>query len=128
MHLIKQVNCSNALYSKTSTYVDLLWSSVVSDRLRTLVCDWMSFSDFGQLGRWDFFRAHSASLHFHSSLLTIVPYFFVLFKFCCSRAQVSGRTFVHEFHFFIAILNGACSSKKNQPHDMRLHGITLKLQ
>ena len=44
-----------------------------------------------------FVRACFASFHSHSSLLTIFVCLIVLFRSCCSRAWVFGKTLVHEF-------------------------------
>ena len=49
-----------------------------------------------QLGRRDFFF-FTLSL-FSACLFSL--FFFALFQCCCSRAQVFGKTLVHEFHMF----------------------------
>ena len=43
-----------------------------------------------------FFRASFTSFYAHASLLAFFS-FSVLFHFCCSHAQVFGKTLVHEF-------------------------------
>ena len=70
------------------------WRTVLSDWR-----DWTNLSNFGQLGRQYFFRAHCAFFNFNSYVLTLFTCFFVSFQSCCSHAQVFGRTLVHEFHF-----------------------------
>ena len=47
-----------------------------------------------------FFRARFTSYHTHASLLTFFVCFFILFHFCCSHAQVFGKTLVHEFNSY----------------------------
>ena len=37
---------------------------------------------------------------FHSFLLAFFLYFFVVFQFYCSHAEVFGKTLLHEFHIF----------------------------
>ena len=44
------------------------------------------------------FRAHFTSLHSHSSLLTFVFCFLVLFHSFCSHALVFGKTLLPKFH------------------------------
>ena len=43
-----------------------------------------------------FFRARFAFFHTQASLLTSFVCFFILFHYCCSHAQVFGKTLVHE--------------------------------
>ena len=52
------------------------------------------------------FCANFTSFHFNTFLLVIFLCLFDFFHSCCSRAQVFGITLVHEFLFYIAILNG----------------------
>ena len=55
----------------------------------------------GWLGRRDFFFFVTALLlSIHSSLITYVICFFILFHSCCSHAWVFEKTLVHEFLIF----------------------------
>ena len=49
------------------------------------------------------------SFHIHSYLLALFFCLFGLFHSCCSHARVFEKTHVHDFHIFIAILNGSYS-------------------
>ena len=51
------------------------------------------------IGRRDFFFFHArfTSFHTHTSLLTFIICFFILFHSCCFHARVFGKTLVHEF-------------------------------
>ena len=51
-----------------------------------------------------FFRDHSSSFHFHSFPIAFFLGFISSFKSYCSRAQVVGRTLVHEFHIYASHL------------------------
>ena len=81
-------------------------TSVAFETDQSLWCDWTRQSDWTGLL---FFRVRCSSFRIHSHLLTFFLCFIVLFQSCCSHAQVFRRTLVHEFPFYIAILNGTCS-------------------
>ena len=73
------------------------------ERGRAVVSDWRNWtssSDFWRLGWRDFFVPTVLLSTFIPFFLTSSPLcLIVLFQSCCSHAQVSGRTLLHEFLF-----------------------------
>ena len=54
------------------------------------------------------FCAHNTYFHFHSFMLPLFIYYFVLFNFRCFHVQVFATRILQESTFSIAILNGTC--------------------